>query len=149
MQVVVTHLVFKYMGLTWKICPVWFFYPLSILNVFYSLFSFLPLHISQVVSTVKSLTILCFMVQQLSLLMTVFRVNLLNLLCQGICNIINRNFMCKPLMHQMKLNQFSPGWLPLLIVFHHWVCKINGFGGNGIQYYFWETLYLKVTGAWH
>lgn len=84
----------------------------------------------------KPLTILYFMVQQLSLLVTVFRVTLLNLLCQGIYNVINRFFMCKPLMHQMELNPFSPGWLPLHIVLHHCVHKINGFGGNGMQYYF-------------
>lgn len=119
------------------------------LNVFYSSFSFFVLCISQVISTMKPLTILCFMVEQLSLLMTVFRVNLLNLLCQGFYNIINRNYMCKPVMHQMKLNPFKPGWLPLHIVFHHCLYKINGFGDNTIPYYFREKLYLKVTVGCH
>lgn len=102
--------------------------------------SFFPLYISQVKSTMKPLTILCFMVEQLSLLITVFRVSLFNLLCQGIYNIINRIFMCEPLMHQMKLNPFSRGWLHLHIVFHHCICKINGFGGNGIQHYFLRNI---------
>jgi len=70
---------------------------------------------------------------------------LLSLLCQGIYNIINGIYMCKPVMHQMKLNQFKPGWLPLYIVFHPRLCKINGFGDNTIPYYFREILYLKVT----
>lgn len=48
-------------------------------------------------------------------------------------------------MHQMELNPFPRGWLPLHIVFHHCMCKINGSGGNSIQYYFQEILYLKVS----
>lgn len=90
-----------------------------------------------------------FTFQQLSLLLTVFRVNLLNLLCQRIYNIINGNNMCKPAMHQMKLNPFKPGWLLLHIVFHYCLCKINVLGDATIPYYFREILYLNVTVGWH
>lgn len=40
--------------------------------------------------------------------------------------------MCQPVMHQMKPNQFKPGWLPLHIVFH--LCQIIVFGGGTIPW---------------
>lgn len=117
-------------------------------SIFFFLFFFFilspprpPLCISWAVSTTMPLTTLCFIVQQFSLLMTVCRVNLLTLMCQGIWNVINGNYVCQPVMHQMKPNPFKPGWLPLHIVFH--LCQINVFGGGTIP---WSVVPVDDSG---